>query len=305
MIGVVSRISRRGRNSRIVVISGHTVHMHISSRKKDSPSTSDLTNYYPGARKRVAGKNELDRKSQDVNVDSRASSSAALVDRQSSPKLTGEINDAEAVGAVVQAPSSVKFLAGNSEINWETMRRFEEFALRSYVARSQRLNILPSLSQFNFIRALLTNVNVLGLSPGDMHDAALSPFNLVAGPDPVSSRRERLSQLPAGLRPTALQRETPHHPWFDLLPAPAMRDNLVRLGPDAVDKDDLCHAMCGKIPGQTPGVLVWGEAWDAEGWELTEEFVKSWGWVVANCWGLMRSTNRWRMQRGEKPLFYL
>ncbi|KAI1369338.1 hypothetical protein F5Y08DRAFT_325374 [Xylaria arbuscula] len=248
-------------------------------------------------------------KSRDAHVHTRASTSTAPVDRQSGPKLTVvKHDDAEAVEAVVRAVNSINLITGDSELNWRIMQRFEEFALRSYVSRSLRLNILPSLSQFHFIKALWSNIDVLGLSSTDMHDDALSPFNTVLGPAHVSSsqRDRRLAELPVGLRPTALQRETLHHPWLDLLPIPAMRDNIFRLGLDLVDEDELCHAMRGVIPGQSPGVLVWGDPWVLESWEVTEEFVRSsWGWVVANCRDLMRSTNRWRMQRAEKPLFHL
>ncbi|KAI1289035.1 hypothetical protein F5Y03DRAFT_64673 [Xylaria venustula] len=257
------------------------------------------------ARKRAACNDELARSSQDANVQTQPLTSTALVYRQSGPELSHGISDAEAVETVIQAISSVNILAPGSELNRRIMQRFEEYAVRSYVARSRKLNILPSLSQFNFIRALLTNVDVLGLSAADMHDDALSPFNVVVGPVHVSSQRERLSRLPVGLQPTDLQRGTPHHPWLDLLPVPAMRDNIFRPGVDSFDEEQLCHDMRGAIPGQNPGVLVWGDPWDPDSWEVTEEFVKSWGWVVVNCWDLLRSTNRWRMRRSEKPLFFV
>ncbi|GAP83895.2 hypothetical protein SAMD00023353_0503150 [Rosellinia necatrix] len=257
------------------------------------------------AKKRAACNDELEGSNQDASVQTQPLASTALVYRQSGPGLSPEMSDEEAVEAVIRATSSVNILAPDSELNRWIMQRFEEYAVRNYVARSQKLNILPSLSQFNFIRALLTNVDVLGLSAADMHDDALSPFNVVAESVRVSSQHERLSQLPMGLRPTDLQRGTPHHPWIDLLPIPAMRDNIFRPGFDSFDEEQLCHDMRGAIPGQNPGVLVWGDPWDADSWEVTEEFVKSWGWVVANCWDLLRSTNRWRTRRGEEPLFFV
>ncbi|KAI0099096.1 hypothetical protein GGR51DRAFT_536695 [Nemania sp. FL0031] len=255
------------------------------------------------ARKRAAYTNEPDRSNQGANVRTNLLTPFALVYRQPGPEDFQGANDAETVEAVIQAVSFVNILAPDSDLNRRIMQRFEEYAVRSYAARSCQLNILPSLSQFNFLKALFTNVDVLGLSARDMHDDALSPFNIVIGPVHASSQRERLSQLPAGLRPTDLQRETPHHPWIDLIPVPAMRDNIFRPGLDSFDEEQLCRDMRGGIPGQNPGVLVWGDPWDPDSWEVSEEFVKSWGWVVANCRDLLRSTNRWRMQRGERPLF--
>ncbi|KAJ8128802.1 hypothetical protein O1611_g4834 [Lasiodiplodia mahajangana] len=194
------------------------------------------------ARRRAACTNELDRSSLDVSVRTNPLTPKALVYRQPRPELfLHGINDAETAEAVIQAVSSVNILTPDSELNRRIMKRFEELAVRSYAARSPQLNILPSLSQFNFLKALFTNVDVLGLSAADMHDDALSPFNVVIGPVHASSQRERLSQLPLGLRPTNLQRETLHHPWIDLIPIPAMRDNIFRPGLDAFDEEQLCH----------------------------------------------------------------
>ncbi|KAI1130094.1 hypothetical protein F5Y10DRAFT_236643 [Nemania abortiva] len=254
------------------------------------------------ARRRAVCNNGLDGSSQDADAQTESSTLTTLVYRQPGPEPSHRINDAETAEAVIRAVSSINILVPDWEPNRRIMQRFEEYAFRSYAARSQQLNILPSLSQFNFIRALFTNVDVLGLSSAEMHDDALSPFNVVFGPVHISPQRDRLSRLPAGLRPTDLQRETPHHPWIDLLPVPAMRDNILRPGLDSFDEDQLCHDMRGAIPGQNPGVLVWGDPWDPHSWEVTEDFVKTWGWVVENCWDLLRSTNKWRIRRGEKPL---
>ncbi|OTA99626.1 hypothetical protein M426DRAFT_325010 [Hypoxylon sp. CI-4A] len=229
---------------------------------------------------------------------------AQLVSTRVHPmRLTGT----EATIAIIRAINHVNVLEPKSERNRLVMQRFEEVAFRSYVVRVPQLSILPSLSQYNFVRALLANVDVLGLSKEEMDDDALSPFNAVAAPARASSARARLrpSQLPAGLRPTELQYTAPHHPWIDLLPVPAMRSNILRRDPDSYDEEELCHAMRGLTPGHRTGVLVWRDPWDATGWEVTEEFAKSWSWVVAGCWDLLRSTNDWRVRRGEDPLFQL
>jgi hypothetical protein len=50
------------------------------------------------------------------------------------------------------------------------------------------------------------------------------------------------NNIPSSLRPTDLQRSTPHHPWLDIFPLPRTRDNLIRAG-DHLDDDELCHDL--------------------------------------------------------------
>lgn len=213
-----------------------------------------------------------------------------------------EMHGPEATIAIIRALDLVNILEPRSERNRLVMQRFEEVASRSYAVRVPQLSLLPSLSQYNFIRALFENVDVMGLTEEEMDDDALSPFNAVATP---ARHNPRLSQLPAALQPTELQHTAPHHPWIDLLPVPALRDNILRRDPDSFDEEELCHSMRGLTPDHNTGVLVWRDPWDATGWEVTEEFAKSWSWVIAGCWDLLRSTNDWRVRRGEKPLFQL
>ncbi|KAL2220361.1 hypothetical protein M432DRAFT_315163 [Thermoascus aurantiacus ATCC 26904] len=97
------------------------------------------------------------------------------------------------------------------------------------------------------------------------------------------------------------RRTVPHHPWLDLLPVPRMRDNLLLAG-DSFDDTRLCHDLGGYQSVRTgrTGVIVWGDPWDPNGLEVTDAFVTAWGWVIQDCWDLFE---KWRAQRGEKPLF--
>ncbi|KAF2684930.1 hypothetical protein K458DRAFT_487172 [Lentithecium fluviatile CBS 122367] len=207
------------------------------------------------------------------------------------------------INAIADAIRRVHILDIESEHNRIVIRNFEDLAYRYYAAGAPAITLRPSLSQVNFIRALWTNVEVLGISSGQMSDDdAPSPFN---SPDTNQAEASTTlaSRLPVGLRPTDLQRVTLHHPWIDLLPIPEIRDNLFRRGFDFFDEEELCHDMRGRVH-QDPGVLVWRDPWDPSGWEVTESFVRSWGWAVIGCWDLFHSTNKWRAQRGEKPLFH-
>lgn len=51
------------------------------------------------------------------------------------------------------------------------------------------------------------------------------------------------------------------------------------------------------------GLIVWGDPWEAKNWEVTEGFVRRWGWMMKGCWeGILEATNFWRGIRGEGPL---
>jgi hypothetical protein len=159
--------------------------------------------------------------------------------------------------------------------------------------------MLLHLIQYNFIKALIENMAVLGLTRDQLDDDAISPFNTM-GPSPHDS----LSSLPLSLRATGIQRTIPHHPWLDLLPFPRMRDNLISAG-ESYDETQLCLDMkgYGNQDIDHTGIIVWRDPWDPEGWEVTESFARNWEWVLHGCSDLFCSTNSWRERRGERPLF--
>ncbi|KAL3422950.1 hypothetical protein PVAG01_04697 [Phlyctema vagabunda] len=253
--------------------------------------------------------------SQNSNSEGATAANTQLVPTQTTSgwlhKLSGQLPQAERIelseATTITIINLVKILQPNWEGNQLVMQRFEAFATRSYIEGIGALSILPSLSQFNFVRALFTNMEVLDLSGEEMEDEVLSPFNRLLGPFPLQPdlTAARFSKLPTALKPTVLQHSTPHHPWIDLLPMPMLRDNIFRQGLESFDEAELCHAMRGQAPDHNPGLLVWSDPWDPMGWEVTEEFIGSWGWVIAGCADLLQSTNTWRTRRGEKPLFRL
>ena len=96
--------------------------------------------------------------------------------------------------------------------------------------------------------------------------------------------------------------------WIDLLPHSTMRDNAIR-AMGTYDHRDLTNDMMGGYErGQntieTTGVLIWGNPWEAEGWEVTEGFMKKWAFLFKDCWDVMAATNRWRAERGDEPLVF-
>ncbi|KAE8133568.1 hypothetical protein BDV38DRAFT_257972 [Aspergillus pseudotamarii] len=193
----------------------------------------------------------------------------------------------------------VHILEPDSAHTKRTLRQLEIIACTQYMLGSPRTDMLFHLVQFNFTKALIENTRAFGLTSEQLHDDAISPFN-VSGPWPYDFE----ASLPSSLQPTFIQRTIHHHPWLDLLPIPEMRDNLI-LAEDSYDETRLCLDMKGDgnvNTGQT-GIIVWSDPWDPSGWEVTESFARSWGWVLRGCWDLRRSTNSWRARRNERPLF--
>ncbi|KAL4922907.1 hypothetical protein BDW62DRAFT_172012 [Aspergillus aurantiobrunneus] len=179
------------------------------------------------------------------------------------------------------------------------LERFSQKAVESYVLGSPSADHLLTLCKVNVFRAFMSNMHTLGMSPGLewMDDDALSPFS-TSLPGYVTE-----DNLPVSLRPTPVQTAKLHHPWLDFFPFPRIRDNLVNAG----DFDD--HPLCLDIMGfwnvtdEACGLLVWGEPTDPHNWEVSENFLRRWPWVVAGCPELLESTNRWRSSRGEKLIF--
>jgi hypothetical protein len=195
----------------------------------------------------------------------------------------------------LEAIEDMHILEYHSITTKRKMAMLERIAFQYYYSGSPRTDLLLHLVQLNFTRALMENIRVLGLTSDQLHDNAISPFN-TAGP----WQNDSLHTLPTMLQPTAIQRSFPHHPWLDLLPDPQMRDNLILAG-DFEEETQLCLDMKGN--GQKSGIIVWSDPWDPAGWEITEPFAHSWGWVIKNCRDLAYSTNQWRAKRHERPLF--
>jgi hypothetical protein len=182
----------------------------------------------------------------------------------------------------------------------QTIDQFQKWVQSSSNIGSPRNDALLVLVKLNVFRALVSNSRTLGVLPGDaMDDDAISQFCSTE----VSA--DRILALPSALRPTGLQNEVAHHPWIDFLPVPRMRHNLIQRG-DTFDDMKLCGDLVGLFSAGTgsAGLIVWGESWDVAGWEVTEEFLKNWGWTIKECWELFESTNWWRAQRGERLLSF-
>ncbi|OGM49147.1 hypothetical protein ABOM_002286 [Aspergillus bombycis] len=174
------------------------------------------------------------------------------------------------------------------------MPRFDTEAYEKYYAADPCLDHLFTLSKFNVLRAFLDNMAALGLSMEAMGDDVISPFSTDM---PEPHERER---IPATLLPTAIQALVPHHPWLDCFPFPQMRDNLV-MADGSFNDCELCTDMMDPTTGDI-GVMVWGDPWLPQNWEVSELFAQKWSWVIKGCPDIIVHSNYWRARRGLKKL---
>ncbi|KAJ6179016.1 Concanavalin A-like lectin/glucanase subgroup [Penicillium mononematosum] len=190
----------------------------------------------------------------------------------------------------------------NPELSQDLLRRFAKSAYESYARGDPTADHLMTLTKVNVFRAFAQNLRLIGWSEYWMDDDAISLFNTALPPRPP--RPDDNSLIPANLQPTRIQKSIPHHPWLDFFPFPKMRDNLIEAGDDW-DDEQLCHDIMGFWGESTmdAGMLVWGEPWNVQNWEVTEPFLKKWQWVVRGCPELMDATNSWRARRGERLIF--
>lgn len=179
------------------------------------------------------------------------------------------------------------------------MLQLETAALNSYLESSPNLDHLISLSKVNVQRAIIDNIGAMGMTvEWTKDDAAISIFNAQV---PGFSE----SHIPLDLQPTEVQKRVPHHPWLDFFPSPTLRDNLIALQ-DTIDDEDLCHDLMAfwDTRNTRASLLVWGPPWETTSWEVTESFLSKWGFLLYGCTALLKSTNFWRVQRGEKKLVW-
>ncbi|RDW63612.1 hypothetical protein BP6252_11157 [Coleophoma cylindrospora] len=196
-----------------------------------------------------------------------------------------------------ELPRAAAICLAHSTKTKETIALFNKWASNRYHTGSPMADNVLVLVKFNVFRAMLCNSMTLGfLTEKMVDDNAISPFC-------TSHYHNEADLLPASLRPTALQREIPHHPWIDLLPIPRMRDNLLRAG-NSFDEMDLCGDLIGLFSESKggSGMIIWKDPWDVQGWEITDDFLRNWDWALRGCRELLEATNRWRLRRAEKPL---
>lgn len=191
-----------------------------------------------------------------------------------------------------------------------------------------RDHLIPII-ELNVYRASLTNIYILGAYSLLCNQACGYAVNSSEPPLFPWSGYQPSGNIPDSLRPTPLQRSTPHEVWIDLLPSPRMRDNaIVAVAEGRLRNEDLCadilKGICGEgkrregtaqsvsdpsdggEDGDEARLLVWNTPWDPSGWEVTEGFLRKWGFLLRGDGegDMLRATNRWRALRGEDPIVW-
>ena len=159
------------------------------------------------------------------------------------------------------------------------------------------------LLQYNVLRACITNRELIScILPSEPDQDCSSAALHVLPMQPLPTN------FPESLKPTQLQLTIPHEDWVDITPDPKWRDNMM-LAAGTFDEDDLWADTIGGLFEGFPhsecekrGLIVWGPAWEARGWEMSEGFYKKWGWLMEGCDSALEATNSWRAKRGEPPL---
>ncbi|KAI0965308.1 hypothetical protein F4678DRAFT_476699 [Xylaria arbuscula] len=162
---------------------------------------------------------------------------------------------------------------------------------------------LITLLQFNALRALAINRTLISgilTTPLDCGDEVIHVV-------PYPTKHEL---IPSALLPTTLQQTVPHDSWIDMFPSPEGRDRLIRAA-GTFDEDELWADCIGGLYEGFPddeiekrGMIAWSPPWDITGWEMSEGFLRKWGWLVKGLPGVLEATNRWRKERCEEPLVH-
>ena len=155
---------------------------------------------------------------------------------------------------------------------------------------------LITLVQYNALRAMLFNMAILStldsLPAGCPRQLGIPSFGKILP-----------AQIPQDLRTTQVQSTTPHPPWMNAIPFPELRNNMILL-PGKYDTNALAYDLGqGLYEGfddpDRRGFLVWGDPWNPNEWEVSDGFVRKWGFLLHGCSDVIDTTNRWRQLRGE------
>lgn len=188
---------------------------------------------------------------------------------------------------------NISFCTANQEMHERYWTQLKMRVANGAAHNLHSSNLLLEVTQSNVVRAMLANAASMGLTMDILSEEIVSCFN-IAGPVTLC--------LPPSLRPSSSQKHIIHHPWIDLVPITSFRNSLLsNIG--KYDDEELCgdlYGLCGS--SREIGLLVWGEAWDPLAYEVSEQLIKKWGWILTDCPELLESTNLWREKRGEKRL---
>ncbi|OJJ50731.1 hypothetical protein ASPZODRAFT_253711 [Penicilliopsis zonata CBS 506.65] len=173
------------------------------------------------------------------------------------------------------------------------------------------LNTLQS-SQTSFNLACLHNARSLGISIEEFYTfkclTLCSPFYRRASPsDDPKTLLASVSDpgAPVHLQPTLAQVLFPHHPMFDLIPLPVLRERAITLAATSPGLFDPLDLKKDILRG---GLVCWGgsgglgQPWDMRSWEAAPWFLHKWRLLVNGPEGdLWQQSLWWQSMRQQNP----
>lgn len=164
---------------------------------------------------------------------------------------------------------------------------------------------LLTVVQNNVLKGFISNMLPLRLTQALIsQEDSMSIFVL----QPNDRWRRTFIQLPPSLEPSSLQLTVPHHPWTDILPCSKLRDNIILALRSMSDEQqtELCEDIVGagklQAAGHGPGLLLWGDAFCLENWEVSEALLKKWCDIFKNCSILLKASGLRGYHRGFRVL---
>jgi hypothetical protein len=171
---------------------------------------------------------------------------------------------------------------------------------------------LITLIQYNVLRGSIMNCELVSKAlplDGDRPSA----LTLVTLPKLDENVQKEL--MPKSLWPTKLQCTVPHPSWIDIVPHPALRDNLILISTGALqsnfDADEFWQDTVGSLfepkgPDKLTefcGGIVWSEPWEASGWEFSPGFWRKYKGLFRGYEAeALKWTNFHRECRGENAI---
>ncbi|KAF7539743.1 hypothetical protein G7Z17_g12354 [Cylindrodendrum hubeiense] len=158
---------------------------------------------------------------------------------------------------------------------------------------------LPVL-QLTLLKAVMRIAERIGCGGAMWKLDGISPFSDGTGTP--------AAQLPPAWRPTASQVLVPHHPFFDFLPWPEVRDRIINIMtlPDelrpAHAKGPLALVnFAYDIEDSAEGVRIYGgDPYEPGSWEVGQVLFERWWFLFDRH--IIDNSNRWRRMRGAPPL---
>ncbi|KAH7017690.1 hypothetical protein EDB80DRAFT_294311 [Ilyonectria destructans] len=158
---------------------------------------------------------------------------------------------------------------------------------------------LPML-ELTLLKAVMRIAERIGCGGGIWNLDCVSPFSNGTGTP--------ADQLPAAWRPTASQVLVPHHPIFDFLPWPEVRDRIINIMtlPDELRPPNAKGPLAlvnfaYDIEDSAEGVRIYGgDPYEPGSWEVGQVLFERWWFLFDRH--IVDNSNRWRRMRGAPPL---